>query len=38
MIGSGFRERDVGGRWVRLASLVGIAGDLVLAFAGNFTF
>ena len=25
LIGSGFRERDVGGCWVRLGSLVGIA-------------
>ena len=30
LIGSGFRERDVGGCWVRLGSLVGIAGFVVV--------
>ena len=30
LIGSGFRERDVGGSWVRLSSLVGIAGFVVV--------
>ncbi|KAF3959810.1 hypothetical protein CMV_015409 [Castanea mollissima] len=30
LIGSGFRERDVGGCWVRLGSLVGIARFVVV--------